>query len=126
MRHVIRYPDRVADDEPRDLVWDDETGEVSGDHGDAEEVRRTLALGYVTEITTRRPLADPAHDPAEFLVALGHVPDGWRLMPGGPLHHLLPPSLRGVEPAPRPAWLGPIQCVIGPGDDPRLWGARDP
>ena len=71
--HVIRQRDwRV--DEPREIRWNDETGEVSGDHGDVPAVRRymeAVASGArMIHDEGSWTLGDPRTDPASFLVVL--------------------------------------------------------
>lgn len=93
--HAIDIPDSFAGDEPRRVLWDDEAGEVSGDHSDVPRIRERMADaerdGYLPHMHGYWPLRDPRRDPRDFLVVLfwtaPHRPD-W-----------LPPSLRGVEPA---------------------------
>ena len=93
--HAIDKPDHFAGDEPRRILWDDEAGEVSGDHSDVPRLRETLARaeldGHLPHMEGRWPMRDPRRDPAEFVVAL--------FWPGSPRMDELPPSLRGVEPA---------------------------
>ena len=95
--HTIRYRD-WRHDEPRTIVWNDETGEVAGDHGDVpailmwldEAERDGLLLGEEGGLHLR----DPRHDPADFIALLV-----WEN--GGRYERLeLPPALRGVKPTP--------------------------
>lgn len=96
--HAIDMPDIFAGGEPRRVLWDDEDGEVSGDHSDVPSIRETMARavrdGYLPHDAGDWPLRDPRRDPREFLVVL--------LWPEPPLRapDWLPPALRGVEPAP--------------------------
>ena len=79
------------------LVWDDRTGAVAGDHSRAAELAAAIADG---QLIVPCPwgsveLADPAHDPSDFLTALRHYV-WW------PLHVVLPDSLANVTPTPFP------------------------
>ena len=61
-------------DEPRTIVWNDETGEVSGDHVEVQGIRDMIeraerAGGVLTHRGFWR-LADPRHDPACFVAVL--------------------------------------------------------
>ena len=97
--HAIDKLDFDAGDEPRRIYWDDETGEVSGDHSDVPDIRKTMARavrdGYLPEISGHWDLRDPRRNPAEFLVVLlwaGAAPfDDEDIQ--------LPPALR-IDPAP--------------------------
>lgn len=93
-----------------EIVWDDVTGEVSGDHPQAAEL--ALAIGNGPMIANcpwgSVTLADPAHDPADFLTAL-------RFVVAWPLDVELPESLASVEPTPYPpAPGGEMGDVVGP------------
>ena len=95
--HTIRHRD-WRHDEPRTIVWNDETGEVSGDHGDVPDIRMWLEKaerdGHLLGEEGRLNLRDPRHDPADFLAVL--VWDN-----GGFYERLeLPPALRAVKPTP--------------------------
>ena len=93
-------PDVFAGGEPRRIVWNDETGEVAGDHSRVADVRDTIARaerdGILPAMSGHWPLRDPRHDPRDFLVAL--------LWPEPPIAEdmpdWLPPSLRDVAPTP--------------------------
>ena len=96
--HAIDMLDFDAGDEPRRIYWDDETGEVSGDHSRVPDIRDTMARavrdGYLPQMNGHWDLRDPRHDPAEFLVVL--------VWPGARIDDeviQLPPALR-IEPAP--------------------------
>ena len=95
--HTIRCRD-WRHDEPRTFVWNEETGEVSGDHGDVPWARQRLEEaerdGYLLSEGCRLEVRDPRHDPADFLAVLRWVVhrDFSRVV--------LPPALRGVEPTP--------------------------
>ncbi len=99
--HTIKYPDYSRGDEPRAIVWDDETGEVTGDHVEVPAIRDAMERaerdGHLPEMFGRRNLRDPRHDPADFLAVLDCVilaiPFRWHLLD-------LPPALHGVEPTP--------------------------
>jgi hypothetical protein len=79
------------------LVWNDETGEVDGDHTKASDLADAIGNGPMTVPSPFGDLnlADPAHDPSDFLTALRHVVF-W------PLHIELPASLSNVAPTPYP------------------------
>ena len=97
--HAIDMLDFDAGDEPRRVYWDDETGEVSGDHSRVPDIRDTMARavrdGYLPQMHGHWDLRDPRRNSAEFLVVL--------FWPGPPLIDdediQLPPALR-IEPAP--------------------------
>ena len=71
--HTIKMRD-WRHDEPRTIVWNDETGEVSGDHGDVQGIRdmieRAEGAGGVLNHAGFWRLADPRHDPACFVAVL--------------------------------------------------------
>lgn len=72
--HTIRLPDWRHGDEPREIVWNDETGEVSGDHGGVPGIRRMQEFaartgGFLNSFGAWR-LPDPRRDPASFVVVL--------------------------------------------------------
>ena len=91
-------PDVFAGGEPRRILWNDETGEVAGEHSRVADVRDTLAPAERdgTAMSGHWPMRDPRHDPRDFLVAL--------FWPGAPVAEAmpdwLPPSLRDVAPTP--------------------------
>ena len=96
-RHTIKYRDWSRGDEPRRIVWDDEAGEVSGDHVEVPSIQAYLADavrdGRLADDWGSVALRDPRHDPAEFLTVLL-----WAV--GGTFRYAevdLPPSLRGIE-----------------------------
>ena len=93
--HRITMPDAFAGDEPREIVWDDETGEVSGDHSDVPDIGGRLDSaardGFLPAMCGHWDLRDPRHDAEDFLVVL--------FWPGSVRAELLPPALR-VKPAP--------------------------
>ena len=93
--HAIDMPDPFAGGEPRRILWDDETGEVSGDHHDVPDIREQMDRaerdGFLPAMSGHWKLRDPRHDPRDFLVVL--------FWPGDVDAELLPPALR-VEPAP--------------------------
>ena len=95
--HTIRYRD-WRHDEPRTIVWNDETGEVSGDHGDVPDICRRLEWaereGHLLDEGGGVDLRDPRHDPADFLAVL--------VWPNESSYERLelPPALRGVKPTP--------------------------
>ena len=95
--HAIDKLDFDAGDEPRRIYWDDETGEVSGDHSDVPDIRKTMARavrdGYLPAMNGHWDLRDPRRNPAEFLVVL--------VWPAARIDEdiQLPPALR-IDPAP--------------------------
>ena len=106
MRHTITAPEPVGTAE---IVWDDVTGEVSGNHRQAAELALTIGSGpmianYPWGSVTLR---DPAHDPADFLTALRFV-----VAVGHKVE--LPESLASIEPTPYPpAPGGAMGDVVG-------------
>ena len=102
--HAIDKLDFRAGDEPRRIYWNDETGEVSGDHSDVPDIRETMARavrdGYLPQIHGHWALRDPRRDPAEFLVVLfwpGPAPFDDEDRASRRIQ--LPPALR-IDPAP--------------------------
>ena len=74
MIHSSLQTDWFAGDEPRSIVWDDETGEVSGEHSAVPLVREYMADavrdgGLQVDDGFWR-LRDPRRDPASFVVLL--------------------------------------------------------
>ena len=71
--HVIEQRDWFAD-APRRIVWDDETGEVSGEHHEVPTIRRVMAEaardGGLRFPTGYWRLRDPRRDPNCFAVVL--------------------------------------------------------
>lgn len=114
MKHTIIARDLVGTAE---IVWDDVTGEVTGNHRQAAELALAIAdapmMAYCPWGAVE--LRDPAHDPADFLTALRSVV-AW------PLDIDLPESLVDTEPTPYPpAPGGAMGDVVGdteplPGD----------
>lgn len=103
--HRIMAPDRSAGRELRAIVWNDETGEVTGDHENASWIAARLAGPMpVSTVGDYRPnfiLADPAHAPADFLALILDIAEVGVSSSGPPLWGVhLPESLRGVEPTP--------------------------
>lgn len=100
--HAIDMPDHAAGGEPRRIRWNDETGEVSGDHSSVPRVRENMEAavrtGLLSCMTGGWELRDPRRDPAEFLVVLF-----WPSVPmdgnDAARRAALPPALR-VDPAP--------------------------
>lgn len=90
----------LAKGERRRIVWNDETGEVSGDHGDLPRLRAMMAAGAREKRLIHWANAgywdfrDPLRDPADFLACLRETTT--------PLYDAdgLPAALRGVEPTP--------------------------
>ena len=71
--HEISIPDRLRGRELRSIVWDDEAGTVGGDHFSVAWLRAVFEAPKpitVGDAGRTWDLADPAHDPAEFLVLL--------------------------------------------------------
>ena len=96
--HTIMFPDYSRGDEPRAIVWDDETGEVSGDNVEVPSIRRRVERaardGHILDEAGRIDVRDPRHDPADFLAV-------FRYEIGGTFKFErvdLPPALRGVKP----------------------------
>ncbi len=95
--HAIDMPDVFAGGEPRRVLWDDETGEVSGEHSQVPDIRdamdRAERDGVLPHIAGHWKLRDPRRDPRDFLVVL--------FWPEPPLDlpDWIPPALR-VEPTP--------------------------
>lgn len=90
--HVIKNVDRRHDHEQRTILWDDETGEVSGDHSDVPAIRAALERGELRDVFGRCVLRDPRGS-ADFVAALYHAS-------ATAFDLVLPPALRGVEPTP--------------------------
>ena len=71
--HTIKMRD-WRHDEPRTIVWNDETGEVSGDHvwvqGIRDMIERAEGAGGVLTHYGFWRLADPRRDPACFVAVL--------------------------------------------------------
>lgn len=103
--HTIRMPDRMRGREPRAVVWDDESGAVTGDHYDVPWLQEQLAM----PTPLRRPmeehedmvLHDPAHNPREFLFLLWEA--YWPILDRD--RHRLPPALRSLQLPPTPPRL---------------------
>lgn len=72
--HAVKQADWFARDEPRGILWNDETGEVLGDHSDVPLIREWMADavrdGGLLVDNGRWRLRDPRHDPASFKVVL--------------------------------------------------------
>ena len=96
--HAIDMPDVFAGGEPRRVLWDDETGEVSGEHSQVPDIRDTMDRaerdGVLPHIAGHWKLRDPRRDPRDFLVVLF-----WTGCPPLDLPDWIPPALR-VEPTP--------------------------
>ena len=88
-------PDIFAAREPRLILWDDETGEVSGEHSAVANLNATLERierddGYLRHYNGHWTLRDPRRNPSEFKAVLY-----WCMITDG-----LPAPLRDVEIAP--------------------------
>lgn len=105
--HAIEQRD-WRDDARRRILWNDETGEVSGDHGDLPELRSWLAdaakKGAIVLEEGRLDVPDAARVPAQFLAVLRLTMGNLSWDPDG-----LPPDLRAVEPV---RWREPPPGVI--------------
>ena len=104
MIHTIQQPDWFVGGLPRRILWDDSTGDVSGDHSDVSIIRALIRQanrdGYLQDTPWGRlNLQDPAHDLADF-----HAILKWALMADYD-RQALPPALRAVDPTPR---LSPV------------------
>ncbi len=99
--HRIEAPDWQAGHELRAIVWNDETGEATGNHSYVPTLARALADPMpITNIGDSRPnfrLEDPAHNPADFLRLIHFFGN---LGVPYPERIRLPESLRGVEQTP--------------------------
>ena len=79
--HLITLPDWMRGDELRVIVWDDDAGTITGTHSDVAELQRGFDAPKPVTIGDEGgtwDLRDPAHDPVEFLTALGNV--FWRVL----------------------------------------------
>ena len=108
-RHVITIPYRVGG--AGELIWDDEAGTVEGDHYQAAYINEWIAEGGIPLDLSGDGrsliLADPLHDPRDFLWLL---PDKmWE----EPLRSTLPAILLEVEPTPFALSKPPIIVVDG-------------
>ena len=95
--HTIEIPDSMAGRELRRIVWNDETGEVSGDHSDIRAIRATIEAAPVERDSGGRVwlLEDPGHNPAEFLTMLSIL--DWRILGWPELRATLPAVFDCVE-----------------------------
>ena len=96
--HVIEQRDWRAD-APRRIVWDDETGEVSGDHRGVPAIRRLMERavrdgGRLQDEEGHWQLRDPRRDPASFVVLL------WRTLEAQSDQEAMPEPLRSADPRP--------------------------
>ena len=94
--HTIVMPDRLRDEEPRRIVWDDEAGTVEGDHYRVPDIQRIIDAPKPVEVGAGHVwrLRDPGHDPAEFLLILLVL---YNPLAEEPLRSTLPPVFDGVE-----------------------------
>lgn len=91
-------PDRLAGRELRSILWDDEAGTVSGDHSRVAWIAGLFAEPKPVRIGGTGhfwDLADPAHDPSEFLALIHYI--YWPAL-DEPLRSTLPPVFDGVAP----------------------------
>ena len=106
MKHMIVTRDGVL--KQARIVWDDETGTVEGDHSKAPDLAAAIGNG---PMPLRRDgsaeLADPAHNPADFLTALRII------LFLGPKDIELPDSLSGVTPTPIPSRPSDTLWMVG-------------
>lgn len=99
--HRIMAPDSFAGHELRELAWNDEIGELTGDHTDvagfAQDLAGPMPIHNRGSFKPNYVLEDPAHNPADFLALILELHDL-----GSPHRDRvqLPPTLRGVEPTP--------------------------
>ncbi len=95
--HTIDIPDILAGDELRRIVWNDETGEVSGDHSDVRFIQSTIEAAPVDRGDGGRiwRLEDPGRNPEEFLVLIWLA--NWRVLINEDLRATLPAIFDGVE-----------------------------
>lgn len=95
--HPIEIPDIMAGDSLRRIVWNDETGEVSGDHFNVRRIRATIEAAPVERGDGGRVwlLEDPGRNPAEFLTMLSIL--DWRILGRPELRATLPAVFDGVE-----------------------------
>ena len=98
--HRIMAPDGDAGWRLRAIEWDDVAGTVAGDHRDVPLLAEDLAGPMPIWRTGPQPvyrLADPAHNPADFLVLAIEIRNIGSIFRD---RVQLPESLRGVEPTP--------------------------
>ena len=96
--HVIEQRDWYAD-APRRIVWDDEAGEVNGDHREVPAIRRLMERavrdgGRLQDEEGHWQLRDPRRDPASFVVLL------WRTLEAQSDQEAMPEPLRSADPRP--------------------------
>ena len=91
-------PDWLRGDALRSIIWDDDAGTVTGTHDRVADVQRVFDAPK--PVTVGDPggtwdLADPAHDPVQFLTMLVDL-----FPPAGdePLRSTLPTVFDGVAP----------------------------
>ena len=95
--HTIMLPDMMHDDAPRSVIWDDETGTVTGEHSWVPWMQEVLAATppfAMVDVMGTVTLNDPGHDPADFLRLLWRA--NWRVLTE-PWRSTLPPVFDGVE-----------------------------
>ena len=96
-KHTIDMPDIMAGEQLRRIVWDDETGAVSGDHSEVGFIQSSIAAAPVDRGDGGRiwRLRDPGRDPAEFLVLLWLT--YWPVLTRASLRATLPAVFDGVD-----------------------------
>ncbi len=95
--HTIEIPDLTVGDELRWIVWNDETGEVSGDHSYVQFIQSTIEDAPVERGDGGRiwRLEGPGRNPEEFLVLIWLA--NWRVLIHDDLRATLPAIFDDVE-----------------------------
>lgn len=106
MKHTIIAKDGVL--KQARIVWDDEAGTVEGDHSEAPRLAAAIGDGPMPlDRDGSAELADPAHNPADFLTALRII------LVRGANDIELPDSLSGVTPTPIPSRPSDVFWPLG-------------
>ncbi len=74
--HTIMLPDRRYGRARRTILWDDQAGTFSGDHGDVPWLNEQVAgrePGWLVKEEIRIWLEDPAHRPGDLIWLLGYI-----------------------------------------------------